>query len=138
MSADNQGGEVNRREFIARSVGGFALTVLTACGDGPTIPSSPRLEIKVADFPGLATIGQVVKVGSSHAAKRTGAGTFEAYSMFCTHQGCLTSLSSQQFFCPCHGSKFSADGSVVQGPADKSLASLATSYNAATDTLTIN
>ena len=129
---------VSRREFLARSAGGLALTVLASCTDLPTIPQSPRLEIVVGSHAGLATIGQLVKVGPSHAAKRTGTDTFEAFSMFCTHEGCATSINNQQFVCPCHGSKFDANGAVLVGPAGKALASLATSYNAATDTLTIN
>jgi cytochrome b6-f complex iron-sulfur subunit len=129
---------LSRREFIARSAGGAALTVLASCIEAPTVPTSPHLEIIVSSFPGLAATGQLVKVGPSHAAKRTGTDTFVAFSMFCTHAGCQTSLNGQQFTCPCHGSRFDSSGAVTQGPADKPLPSLATSYNAATDTLTIN
>ena len=132
------GGCVSRRDFLAISAGGAALSALVACGDSPTIPKSPRLEIVVGSIAGLATVGTLVKVGPSHAVKRTGTSTFEAFSMFCTHEGCTTFLSGQQFVCPCHASKFSNTGAVLQGPADKSLASLPTAYNAATDTLTIN
>lgn len=129
---------LSRREFLARTAGGVALTALAACMDSPTLPKSEHLEIVVSDFPGLATPGLLVKVGPSHAAKRTGPDTFEAFSMFCTHQGCETFLSSQKFVCPCHGSQFNSDGSVLQGPAQQALATLPTSYNAGTDTLTIN
>lgn len=126
--------------------GGAAVAALAACGDGITMPKAPHVVVTVADFSGLATIGRLVLVDAatnSVAAKRTGTSTFEAYSMFCTHQGCLTSLATntgggQQFNCPCHGSQFNSDGSVKQGPAEKSLAKLSTSYNPTTDTLTIN
>lgn len=129
---------VSRREFLARSAGGAALVVLAACANGPTVPKSGHLVITVASFSGLATVGRLVKVGDSHAVKRTGAATFEAYSMFCTHAGCETFLSGQQFQCPCHGSVFSNTGAVLQGPASRPLNVLPTSYDAATDTLTIN
>ena len=37
----------------------------------------------------------------------------------CTHQGCVlradTALGTWD--CPCHGSRFAADGTVIQGPA---------------------
>ena len=150
MSDENRTGPcrdcLSRREFLARGAGGAALTfaslsagvALAACGDGITAPKSRHIEIVVASFAGISTVGTLVQVGPSHAAKRTGATTFEAYSMFCTHAGCMTFLSAQQFLCPCHGSKFGNDGSVLQGPASKSLPKLPTSYNAATDTLTIN
>ena len=137
---------LSRREFLARGAGGAVLTfaslsaggAVAACGDGITAPKSEHVAIVVGSFPGLATIGTLVKVGPSHAAKRTGATTFDAYSMFCTHAGCATFLSAQQFLCPCHGSKFGSDGAVLQGPASSSLPKLPTSYNATTDTLTIN
>ena len=133
---------VNRRAFLAMT-GGAAVVGLAACGDDVTIPKSPHAVVPVAIFPELATIGRLVVVENSIAAKRTGTSTFEAYSMYCTHQGCPTFLGNtstggQQFTCPCHGSQFNADGSVKAGPADKSLAKLTASYNSSTDTLTIN
>ena len=130
---------LNRREFIALAAAGAAIATLTGCGDNTIgAPLPAHIEITVGAFPGLATIGQLVKVGSAHAAKRTGTSTFDAYSMVCTHAGCLTAISNQQFFCGCHGSLFAADGSVLQGPATKSLPKLAATYNPGTDTLTIN
>jgi cytochrome b6-f complex iron-sulfur subunit len=130
---------VNRREFLTIAAGSAALTVLASCSEPATsIPTPPRHSIKVGDYAGLSTIGFLVKVGPTHAVKRTGADTFQAFSMFCTHAGCATSLNGQQFSCPCHGSQFDANGAAIQGPATAPLATLGTSYNAATDTLTIN
>ena len=52
------------------------------------------------------------------------AGSFEAFTAVCTHQGCTVSrVSGGTVNCPCHGSKFSiANGSVVTGPAASALA----------------
>ena len=52
------------------------------------------------------------------------AGSFEAFTAVCTHQGCTVStVSDGTINCPCHGSKFSVtDGSVVTGPAASPLA----------------
>ena len=128
---------LTRREFLALSAAGVAST-LAGCADAPTIPTSPRLVVTVGDFPGLADVGQLVKVGPSHAAKRVDATSFTAYSMFCTHQGCTTSISGQQFVCPCHGSVFNASGTPTSGPASRPLPTLPTSYDPGTDTLTIS
>ena len=47
-----------------------------------------------------------------------------ALNAMCTHQGCTVELKSEEkmLSCPCHGSKFTLDGAVTKGPADKPLA----------------
>jgi Rieske Fe-S protein len=56
------------------------------------------------------------------------AGTFTAFSTTCPHQGCaVSSVSGDTIVCPCHGSAFALDGSVVQGPATNGLAKQAIS-----------
>jgi cytochrome b6-f complex iron-sulfur subunit len=47
-----------------------------------------------------------------------------ALSAICTHAGCenLYTASSMTFDCPCHGSKFSLTGQVINGPARRPLA----------------
>lgn len=136
---------VNRREFLARAAAVTAVgTMMAACGDGeiggPLAPQARtgQLVVTVSAFPGLASVGVLVQVGPWQAAKRTGATTFEAFDMTCTHLGCLTMISKgQEFDCPCHGSRFANDGAVLRGPAAAPLASLPTSYNATTGQLTI-
>ena len=46
-----------------------------------------------------------------------------AQSAVCTHLGCLTRPNPGEdgFFCPCHGSRFSLDGEVLEGPAPRPL-----------------
>jgi cytochrome b6-f complex iron-sulfur subunit len=44
-----------------------------------------------------------------------------AVSTICTHLGCIVKARSDGFECPCHGSRFSADGSVTKGPAPQAL-----------------
>ncbi|MCD6200952.1 MAG: Rieske (2Fe-2S) protein [Bacteroidales bacterium] len=46
-------------------------------------------------------------------------------SSSCTHLGCrIQSTREGHLQCPCHGSEFSGDGSVLKGPADRPLTSL--------------
>ncbi|MEK6233253.1 MAG: ubiquinol-cytochrome c reductase iron-sulfur subunit [Planctomycetales bacterium] len=48
-----------------------------------------------------------------------------AVSAVCTHLGCVVSTPEEGgYFCPCHGSRFAADGKVVSGPAPRPLAHL--------------
>lgn len=51
---------------------------------------------------------------------RDGDGVY-ALSKVCTHLGCLVKKSGKTFDCPCHGSQFAADGTVVKGPAPQPL-----------------
>ena len=146
---------LNRRQFLVRTAGGAAIAALAACGDGklsgpisvqraPPGGNSGPLKIAVANFPDLATVGRLVQVGTFQAAKRTGTSpaTFAAFWMACTHAGCLTNIvNAKEFDCPCHGSRFDVNGAVIQGPftgeSIGALPQLATSYDSATDTLTI-
>jgi Rieske Fe-S protein len=51
---------------------------------------------------------------------RDGAG-IHAVSSGCTHLGCIVNSLAEGFECPCHGSRFAADGSVLKGPAPRAL-----------------
>lgn len=137
---------LSRRDFLATAAGAAGFVAIAGCGDGfvtgpPTmviLPAGPFI-ITVADFPGLGTPGVLVGIGDTGiAVKRIDATSFEAFSMVCTHQRCLVNITNgQQFDCPCHFSRFASDGSVVRGPATRPLPKLTTTYDPATDQLTI-
>lgn len=68
--------------------------------------------------------GGLVKInGQRAAAFRDDDGTLHAVSPRCTHLGCIVSFNTAErtWDCPCHGSRFSCDGKVIQGPAVKDL-----------------
>ena len=53
-------------------------------------------------------------------------GEVNALSARCPHLGCLINQrDGDNLVCPCHGSRFRADGSVITGPATHPLAPLA-------------
>jgi len=49
---------------------------------------------------------------------------FSALSLTCTHLGCALEPNAEGFACPCHNSRFDAEGRVTHGPAAKSLPAL--------------
>jgi Rieske Fe-S protein len=56
-------------------------------------------------------------------------GEFLAYSLSCTHLGCTLEESDEGFSCPCHGSLFSSEGKVLEGPALENLPALRLEIN---------
>ena len=70
--------------------------------------------------------GDVVKMkGERVAVHRDDAGGLHAVSAVCTHLGCIVHWNGgeRSWDCPCHGSRFAADGTVIQGPAVDDLES---------------
>ncbi|MCU4974397.1 FAD-dependent oxidoreductase [Halobacteria archaeon AArc-m2/3/4] len=68
--------------------------------------------------------GTVVREGASPIAlARDDAGDLHATSAVCTHMGCLVEWNDAEcsWDCPCHGSRFSPDGAVLEGPAVEDL-----------------
>lgn len=60
-------------------------------------------------------------------------GSLTAFSPWCTHLGCAYHWESKHpgatggcFVCPCHGSRFDASGTVIEGPASQPLKRFAT------------
>jgi glycine/D-amino acid oxidase-like deaminating enzyme/nitrite reductase/ring-hydroxylating ferredoxin subunit len=64
--------------------------------------------------------GDLVRLeGEKVAGYRDEDGSLIAVSATCTHLGCQVSWNraERSWDCPCHGSRFAVDGSVLQGPA---------------------
>jgi glycine/D-amino acid oxidase-like deaminating enzyme/nitrite reductase/ring-hydroxylating ferredoxin subunit len=71
-----------------------------------------------------AGTGAVIRVhGEQRAVHRDEAGALHALSARCTHLGCIVHFNDAEraWECPCHGSRFDIEGSVIQGPANKPL-----------------
>jgi glycine/D-amino acid oxidase-like deaminating enzyme/nitrite reductase/ring-hydroxylating ferredoxin subunit len=69
--------------------------------------------------------GGVLKIGKEDVAVwKEEDGTLHAFSASCTHKGCTLTWNNadRTWDCPCHGSIFSADGSIIHGPAGEPLA----------------
>ena len=68
--------------------------------------------------------GRLLKVdGKKTAAYRDDAGVLHTLTPVCTHMGCHVGWNpaERSWDCPCHGSRFSGEGTVIQGPATEDL-----------------
>ncbi|MFE0256189.1 FAD-dependent oxidoreductase [Streptomyces sp. NPDC059010] len=68
--------------------------------------------------------GAVVRMGTGQCAvHRDEQGQLHAVSASCTHLGCIVAFNRAEkaWECPCHGSRFTPDGEVLQGPAVRPL-----------------
>ncbi len=70
--------------------------------------------------------GRLVRDGAGKAAAyRDPGGELHVVSARCTHLGCLVRFNAAEvsWDCPCHGSRFDVDGTVLEGPAVSPLKS---------------
>jgi Rieske Fe-S protein len=67
---------------------------------------------------GLSVVDSVVVFRAQH-------GTLRVFSARCTHLGCrIDRIVGDEAVCPCHGSRYRADGTVSAGPARRPLETL--------------
>lgn len=68
--------------------------------------------------------GRVVSLdGAPLAVYRDPQGVMQMCSAICTHMGCEVQFNEAEttWDCPCHGSRFRTDGSIIAGPAESRL-----------------
>ena len=154
--------EQSRREFCTHAcqIASMAAmgALLQGCGGGGggasgTLPTnvpvlgsvagtsaSGAVNVTVDAGSPLAAVGSAAMVQSSSGlflVTRTGADAFTALTATCTHEQCtISGFTGSEFVCPCHGSRFSTSGAVLNGPATRSLRTFATRF--ANNVLTIS
>jgi Rieske Fe-S protein len=83
--------------------------------------------INLAETKELENVGGYVKVtevNNPFIIRKTGADSYIALSLICTHQGCVVDVNAEEggaFACPCHGSTYTNIGEVTKGPAENDL-----------------
>ena len=86
-------------------------------GDRIDTPGDPLEEVAPGE-------GTVIRRGAKPVAVyKSESGELKALSAVCTHLACIVHFNTAEksWDCPCHGSRFDLDGSVLQGPATKPL-----------------
>ena len=97
----------------------------------------------MSDFASTSAIGFTVpSSGDPGGVIKLTDGTFVAYDLVCTHEGCTVSnydSKAQLLECPCHGATFDAtqDARVVSGPAPRPLTKVPLVIDANTGAITI-
>ncbi|MDH3205619.1 MAG: Rieske (2Fe-2S) protein [Gemmatimonadota bacterium] len=123
---------MRRRDFVQRLpvVGsGFLLGAsslsLTSCGGVAylvPVAAPGRLVIGTAELgPGAEAFLQGPDMSRPVYMRRAASGEITALLASCTHNGCQPTPLGDRLVCPCHGSEFSFDGAVLQGPAERPL-----------------
>lgn len=84
--------------------------------------SSNSIDLTAAAYSALNTIGGYAYKGNIMVF-RTGENTYLALSKICTHESCSVTYSHADgnVPCPCHGSKYTTAGVVINGPATANL-----------------
>ena len=112
--------------------------------EAPDADDAPAADTTTAQAPadssvdadGFAPLGTVAELDSAGflASKDFAAGpviavrdpanaeSIIALSSVCTHKGCNVDWKETEFVCPCHASKFTPEGAVIEGPAKEPLA----------------
>ncbi len=142
--------ETTRRSFLKMMTGGLSVLITLALGIplignliGPSFQRRRLYWSKIGDIRSLP-IGEPQNLDFSFNTqdaylretvmrsvwiiKRSSSGATEVtvYSPICPHLGCHYDWNPQSktFICPCHGSVYSIDGKVLEGPAPRPLDTL--------------
>ena len=117
--------DVTRRRFLTRLTAGTL-----AAGALFSLAALLRLPFpRVRNQADLVTIGRAVDfplyrytfvAGSNLFVYRDRKG-IRVMSAICTHLGCVVRAADSGFDCPCHGSRFDAEGRPIAGPAGRDL-----------------
>ena len=113
----------NPSRIKLRAMGEYASENLNVAGQFTDYLTAGEIESVDQLKPGE---GAIMREGLSKLAVcRDDGGTVHKLSAVCPHLGCIVAWNSTEktWDCPCHGSKFSADGRVYQGPANGDLSS---------------
>jgi Rieske Fe-S protein len=131
--------DLNRRQFVITTAAAAAAAACCACelvhaaespagekpsggGGGGFRGPLPKGKFDCGPKTDIASDGVVDKFAKKERILivRDG-GKIYAPTATCTHKNCAVKLKQDEIVCPCHGSKFSIQGTSIKGPAKGSL-----------------
>lgn len=130
---------MDRKQFLVTLGKGAAVATVAYCvgcaANNAEVPTAPTtvdmtLDLTLSANQALNTVGGSI-VTNGIIIGRTSATTFTAVAAACTHQGTTVQfqLHNNRFYCPNHGSTFTLNGAVTNGPAAKALNQYNTTLN---------
>ena len=107
------GGNVTQLATVSATASGNQVTVANVSGTALANPGSSAL----------------VEAGNTRILVTRSGDSFTALTAICTHEAnIINGISSGTFVCPAHGSRFTSNGAVAQGPATRSLQNFPTAF----------
>lgn len=142
--------KISRRDFLKTSAtsiiaGSFVLSLFdleklaAATSRGEYSSSGEDILVNLSDAKNspLKKIGGAVFLDDEDMLIRISQTQFVAVNLICRHKGCTVEYNGEKFVCPCHGSQYSADGTVIHGPAQKNLRTYETVYDKDKETVLV-
>jgi Rieske Fe-S protein len=119
--------------MVGLSAGAAAATKLTGCA--PNVPLAPVVDVEVraqgdillevARYPALVPEGGALSLRlpdkNQLLVMHLPGNVYKVVTNRCTHSGCPLGFQEGEAVCPCHGSRFTPDGQVLQPPAKANL-----------------
>jgi len=121
--------EIRRSDFLKlTTIGLLAASGLFSLGAilrflGYETEASPKTEFNLGEAAKYPVGSRTVLPNIPALLIHTESG-FTALSLLCTHLGCTVEQKMDGFICPCHGSQYNKNGSVLRGPAQEPLRNL--------------
>lgn len=119
---------IPRRRFLS-TCACLAGAVISGCASMATRPVATTggvVRLDLGEYPELAKSGGSAKIlpdgfQDPIYVLALDDGHFTALSPICTHRGCTVDIEGARLVCPCHGSTYDREGTVLRGPAEDPL-----------------
>jgi Rieske Fe-S protein len=120
---------MDRRQFVELALGAALCSAGLGCASMVThrvaaVDGSVRLDLR--EHPDLLAAGGSLRVlpdgfEDPVYVLALADGSYAAVSPICTHRGCTVDVQGSLLVCPCHGSTYDREGTVLEGPAERPL-----------------